>query len=144
MLCYQVPTLVDDLVDVLHDLELLVAIVPIQPHAFTNHLKDIDDAEWPIALVCTQFAMIGMVNRNQGVHTRGTSRFEFPQLQLTLELRKRTDMHALQTYSGLVQIDKRDARDHLKAFGGGLHDARDARMLVQRDAHLDPALQMRL
>src|SRR5258708_2595327 len=51
VLCDQVATVSDDLVGVLHDLELLVAIVPMQPHAFANHFKDIYDAEWPVALV---------------------------------------------------------------------------------------------
>src|ERR1700687_279470 len=37
VLCDQVATVSDDLVGVLHDLELLVAIMLMQPHAFANN-----------------------------------------------------------------------------------------------------------
>jgi hypothetical protein len=35
--------------------------VPLQPHTFANHFKDYD-AEWPVALVRAQFAVIGMIS----------------------------------------------------------------------------------
>src|SRR5476651_693484 len=39
----QVAAFGDDLIGILHDLELLVAIVPMQPHALADHFENIDD-----------------------------------------------------------------------------------------------------
>ena len=52
----QVAAFGDDLIGVLHDLELLVAIMPMQPHALADHFEDVDDAERPVALVGAQIA----------------------------------------------------------------------------------------
>ena len=144
VLCDQVATVSDDLVGVLHDLELLVAIVPMQPHAFADHFKDIDDAEWPVALVRAQFAMIGMIYRNQCINACIARRLEFHKLQFALELWEYANIHALQPHRRLVQIDKFDTGDHLQDFSGGFHDAGHAGMFVQRDPHFDPALKVRL
>jgi len=78
VLCDQVATVSDDLVGVLHDLELLVANVPMQPHTFANHFKDIYDAKRPVALVRAQFAMIGMMYRNQCINACIVRRLKFP------------------------------------------------------------------
>ena len=58
MLCDQVAAISDNLVGILHDLQLLVAIVPMQPHAFADDFEDIDDPERPISLMRAQLAMI--------------------------------------------------------------------------------------
>src|SRR5882724_2080789 len=47
----QIAAFGDDLVGILHDLELLVAVLPVQSHALADHFEDVDDAERPIALV---------------------------------------------------------------------------------------------
>ncbi len=68
----------------------------MQPHAFANHFKDIYDAEWPVALVRAQFAMIGMIHRNQCINACITRRLQFHKLQLRLNFGS-TNIHALQT-----------------------------------------------
>ena len=128
VLCDQVATVGDDLVGILHDFDLLVAIVPMQPHAFADHFKDIYDAERPIALVRAQFAMIGMINRNQRINTRIARHLKFSQLQFALEFWKYTNIHALQTHCRLIQIDDFNTGDHLQDFSGGFHNAGYARM----------------
>jgi hypothetical protein len=47
----QIAAFRDDLVGILHDLELLVAVLPMQSHALADHFEDVDDAERPVALV---------------------------------------------------------------------------------------------
>ena len=140
----QVATVSDDLVGVLHDLELLAAIVPMRPHAFANHFKDIYDAERPVALVRTQLAMIGMIYRDQCINACIARRLKFQKLQFALELWEYADINALQPHRRLVQIDKFDTGDHLQDFSGGFHDASHAGMFVQRDPHFDFALKVRL
>src|ERR1700687_567367 len=51
MLCDQVAAFGDDLVGILHDLELLVAVFPVQPHALADHFENVDDPERPVALM---------------------------------------------------------------------------------------------
>ena len=41
----------DDLVGILHDLELFVAIPALQPHAGADEFEQIDDTERPVAFV---------------------------------------------------------------------------------------------
>ena len=52
MLGDQIVAFADDKIGVLGDLELLVAIMPVQTHARADNFQNIDDAERPIALVC--------------------------------------------------------------------------------------------
>ena len=144
VLCDQIAAVCHDLVGILHNFKLLVAIVPMQPHAFANDFKDIQDLEWPIALMRAQFAMIGMINGNQRVDTRFAGRLEFPKLQLALERGKYSDIDALQAHRRLFQVDKFNAGDDPQNFNGGFDDACHAGMFVQRDPHFDPALQVRL
>src|SRR5215475_12998468 len=114
MLCDQVAAISDNLIGILHDLQLLVAIVPMQSHAFADHFQDIEDAERPIPLMRAQLAMIGMIDRNQGIDTGITCRLELPELQFALESRKNSDVDALQAYRRLLQINQFDTRDHLQ------------------------------
>ena len=46
----------------------------MQPHAGPDDFQKIYDAERPIALVRAQFAMIGMIDRDQCVDACGFSR----------------------------------------------------------------------
>ena len=71
----QVSAFRDDLVGILRDLELLVAVVLMQPHALADDFEDIDDTEWPVALVRAKLAMIRMINRNQRIDTRIAGHF---------------------------------------------------------------------
>src|SRR5262249_34716521 len=63
----QVAAVSDDLVGILHDLELFVAVMAMQPHAFADDLKNVDDAERRSRLMRAKLAVIGMVDRNQRV-----------------------------------------------------------------------------
>src|SRR5450755_1476487 len=67
MLCDQVAAFGDDLVGILHDLELLEAIRSVQPHALTDHFENVDDPERPVALVGAQLAMFGVIDGNQRI-----------------------------------------------------------------------------
>ena len=116
VLCDQVAAFRDDLVGILHDLELLVAVVLMQPHALADDFEDIDDTEWPVALVRAQLAMIGMIDRNQRIDTRVARRLELVELQLALERGKYADIDALQADRRLLQVDEFNAGDRPQGF----------------------------
>src|SRR6185437_10836018 len=78
-----------------------LANVPMQPHTFANRFKDIYDAKRPVALVRAQFAMIGMMYRNQGINACIVRRLKFPKLQFALELWEYANLHALQPHRRL-------------------------------------------
>src|SRR5258708_4022336 len=63
----QVAAFGNDLVGVLHHLEVLVAIFPLQSHALTDDFENVDDAERPVALVRAEFARLGMIDRTESV-----------------------------------------------------------------------------
>ena len=65
MLRDQVAAFGHDLVSILHNLELLVTILLMEPHTLADHFEDVNYTEWPVAFVSAQFAMIGMIDRNQ-------------------------------------------------------------------------------
>src|SRR5450631_2558663 len=142
MLRDQVAAFGDDLVGILHDLELLVAVFPVQPHALADHFEDVDDAERPVALMRAQFAMLGVIDRNQRIDA-SVARLELAQLQLALERRKDAEAEALQSDRRLLQVDELKAGDCPQDFSGGFHRAGYAGMLVQRYPHFDPSLQVR-
>ena len=60
----QIPAIGQDGVGVLQHLQPFEMIVMVQPHAGADDFQKIHDAEWPIALVRAQFAMIGMIDRD--------------------------------------------------------------------------------
>jgi hypothetical protein len=43
-----------DLFGILHQLELFVAVVVVQPHALADDFENIDDPKWPIAFMRAQ------------------------------------------------------------------------------------------
>ena len=51
MLLDQILAFGDNLVGILHQLELLVAVVAVQAHARADDFEHIDDAERPVAFV---------------------------------------------------------------------------------------------
>src|SRR5262245_3118189 len=81
----QVTAFRDDQVGILYYLELLETVLLIQPHALTYDVKDIDNAERPVALVRAEFAMIGMIDGDQRINTCITSSPKLVQLQLAFE-----------------------------------------------------------
>src|SRR5690348_16781958 len=91
-----------------------------------------------------QLAVIGMIDRDQRIDTGIARRLQLPELQFALEFRQHAEVHALQTHRRLVQVDEFDTGNALQDCGGGLDDAGYAGMLVQRDPHLNPALEVRL
>ena len=74
----------DDRVGILHDLQPLEMIVVVQAHAGTDDVEDVDDAERPVALVCAKFAMINMVDSNQGINARGGRNLKLGKLKSAL------------------------------------------------------------
>ena len=67
MLLDQVAAIGQDGVGVLQHLQPLELIVMMQPHAGADDFQKIHNAERPIALVRAQFAMIGMIDRDQPI-----------------------------------------------------------------------------
>ncbi len=67
----------------------------VKPHAQTNNLEDVDDTKWPVTLVCTELAIIGMVNCDQGIDMGSARGFELLELQLTLIGREHAKVDAL-------------------------------------------------
>ena len=81
----QIAAFRNDLVGILHELEVLVSIVPLQPHAFADDFEEVDNAKRPVTLMCAQLAMIGMIDCNQRVNARVARRFKLIELKLALE-----------------------------------------------------------
>ena len=140
----QIAAVSHDLIGVLHDLEFLVPVVAMQPHAFTDHLENVDDAERPVPLMRAKVAMIGMVNRNQRIDTGIARRLELPQLQFALELGQHADIRRSAGPPPAASDRPARHRGSLQDFGGGFHDTGDAGMPVQRNAHVDAAPDVRL
>src|SRR5258706_7893432 len=140
----QVAAFGDNLIGILHDLELLATILPVQPHALADHFQDVDDTERSVAFVRAELAMIGMIDRNQSIDGRVACCLELVKLQLALERGKHADTGALQADCRLLQVDEFNARNCPQDFSGGFHHAGYAGMSVQRDPHFDPSLQVRL
>ena len=89
--------------------------------------------ERPVALMRAQFAVVGMIDRDQRVDAGRLRRFQFGQMQPAFVLRQRVEEVAHQPDRRLVEIDDLDARHHAQQLGAGLDHALDAGMLVQRD-----------
>jgi len=85
----------DDLVGILHDLELFEAVVLVQPNTLADDFEDVDDAERPVALVRAQLAMIGMIDRDESVDACVARGLKFIELQLALEGGKHAEIDAL-------------------------------------------------
>src|SRR4029078_5244989 len=92
----KVAALGDDLIGILHDLELFEAVVLAQSHALADDFEDVDDAERPVALVRAQFAMIGMIDLDESGDARGTRGLKLIELQLALEVGKHAKIDTLQ------------------------------------------------
>ena len=116
MLRDQVAAFGNDLVGILHELELLVTIVPVQPHAFADDFKKVDNAKRPVTLMCAQLAMIGMIDCNQRVNARVARRFKLIELKLAFERGKYAQIDALQSDRWLPQIDEFDLQESPAGF----------------------------
>src|SRR6185295_15916052 len=68
MLCGEISAVSDNRVYVLHDLEALERILLMEANRLPNEFQYIDDPKRPVTLVRTEFAVIGVVNHDQGVH----------------------------------------------------------------------------
>src|SRR5215207_7289641 len=142
MLRDQVAAFEHDLVSILYNLELLVTILLMEPHTLADHFEHVNYMEWPVAFVSAQFAMIGMIDRNQCIDARVARRLEFVKLQLAFERGKHADIDALQADCRLLQVDEFNAGDCPQDFSSGFHDACYAGMSVQRDPHFNPSPQV--
>src|SRR5262245_13579397 len=107
---HQIRSVFNDGVDVLLDLQALVMVVLAEAHALADDLQDVHDLERPVALVRAQFAMIGVIHRDQRIDLGGACGLELLQLQLGLELRQARKVDALQTDAWHVELDDLDAR----------------------------------
>src|SRR5690348_13664411 len=54
----------DDRVGVLHQLQALVNVVLVQPHALADDLENVEDTERPFALMRAKLAMVRVIDRN--------------------------------------------------------------------------------
>ena len=133
----------DDGVDVLLDLQILVMVFLAEAHAFADDLQNVHDLERPVALVRAQFAVVGMIDRDQRIDAGRARGLELLELQLGLELRQGGEVDALQADRRHVELDDLDAGHREQQLLGRLHHAGDARMAVQRHRHLDAVLQER-
>src|SRR5262245_63981841 len=86
----------DDLIGISQDLELFETVILVQPHALADDFKDVDDTERPVALVRAQLAMIGMIDRDEGVDARVARGMKLVELQLAFEGGKHAEVDALQ------------------------------------------------
>ena len=86
----------NDLIGILHNLELFKAVILVQPHTLADDFEDVDDTEWPVALVRAQLAMIGMIDRDECVDACVARGVKLVELQLALEDGKHTEINALQ------------------------------------------------
>ena len=84
MLRDQILAFGDDLVGILHQLELFVAVLPAQPHALADDFEDVDDAKRPVAFMRAQFAMIGVIDRDQSVDAGRLRRLELSPKEFAL------------------------------------------------------------
>ena len=82
VLLRQIAEFLDDLVDVLQHLEPLERIGVIEPHAGTDELQDIHDAERIVALMRAKLAVVGVIDRDERIDPRGLGRIELAFLQL--------------------------------------------------------------
>lgn len=78
----QIGTFFHDEIGILGDLQLLVAVMAMKPHALAEHFQDVDDAEGLVALMRAQLTVIGMVDRDQCVDAGTVSCLELRALQL--------------------------------------------------------------
>ena len=84
-------------------------IVMMQPHTGADDFQKIDDAERPIALVRAQFAMIGMIDRDQRIDAGCFGRQKLLLLQGAAVLRQCAQVVSLQPDRRLPQVDDFDA-----------------------------------
>jgi hypothetical protein len=82
----------------------------MQPHAGTDDFQKIHNAERPITLVGAQFAMIGMIDRDQRVDAGCFGRQKLLLLERATLLREDAQIVSLQPDRGLMQIDNFDTR----------------------------------
>ena len=111
----------------------------LSPTSFEN----VDDAERPVALMRAEFAMFGMIDRDERVDAGVARGLKFVELQLALEVGQHAEVDALQADRRLFQIDELDAGNCAAGFRPRLHDAGDAGMPVQGDPHRHGLVQMR-
>src|SRR5260370_15628607 len=102
----QIAAFGNDLVGILHELELLVTIVPVQLHALADDFEEVDNANRPVALMCAQLAMIGMIDCNQRIDARVARRLKLIELKLALERGKYAQIDALQSGRRSLQLDQ--------------------------------------
>jgi len=134
MLSNQVLAFGNNEVRILHELQLFEAVVLLKSHALTDQLQEIDDAKRPVAFVRTEFAMVGVVDRDQGVDAGATCRLELVALELAFITWEDAEVDALQADRRLLQVDELHAGNGMQDFGGRFHHTGHAWMLVQGDA----------
>src|SRR5215467_8178010 len=104
MLRKQIVSLREDQIGVLQLLESLEAILLAQSHAFADELQKIDDPERKVALVSAQLAMIGVIDRDQGVDLRVACGRELVELELALVLGQGAQVIAHEADRRLMQV----------------------------------------
>src|SRR5262249_30807653 len=86
----------DDLIGILHDLELFEAVILVQPHALADDFEDVADTNRSIALVRGHLEMIRMIDREECVDARVARGMKLVELQFAFEGGKHAEIDALQ------------------------------------------------
>ena len=144
VLCHQVAAIGQDGVGVLHHLQPLEAVVVVQPHAEADDLVHVHDAERPVALVRAQFAVIGMIDRDQRVDARRGRRRKLVLLQFAAVGRQHADAVGLQGDRRLDADRPARCRHGAQNVLGRLDHPGNAGMSMQRDPHRHARAQQRL
>src|SRR5712692_10089974 len=133
----------DDRVNVLQHLEPLEPVVVVNAHAGADDLEHVHDPERIVALVRTELAVVGMVDRDQRVDPGALGRVELVLLQLAPVGRQGAEIVAHHADRGLLEVDELHARHRPQDILGGLDHALDAGMAVEREAHRNARFQER-
>jgi len=98
----------DDRIDILLQLEPLVAVRMDNPMLAPTISSNIEHLERPVALVRTQLAMIGVIHATSASTPVVARRLELVELQLALVGGQRAQVVAHQADGGLAEVDELD------------------------------------
>ena len=122
-----------DCVRILHDFQMLIAVLPPKPHALTYDLQNVENTKRPVPFVGTQFAVIGVADCYKCIHVSGTCGFQLFQLKFLFKPGSVASGAVLQSDGRHVELNNFN-------FGAqqifrGFNDASDPWMFMYRNSH---------